>query len=266
VVARAAAAGVRLLALTDHDTVAGVGEAALAAERIGVRLVAGVEISAVDPSHGDLHLLGYVIDDHQALLRERLRRYREDRKRGAGLMARALTELGFELDRAELRAHAAAGRSIGRPHLAQAVVAAPANAERLRAEGCLEASFFLREYLAQGRPGFRPRTVPSVPEAISAIHDAGGVAVWAHPFWDVSDPLQVLATIDRFRSLGLDGVECFYPSHDRRQAELLAERCDELGLLSTGSSDFHGPAHRHFSSFRAFSTHGRRPALGPIGE
>jgi len=74
----------------------------------------------------------------------------------------------------------------------------------------------------------------------------------------------VLEHIERFRSQALDGVECFYPMHRREQANLLADRCQELGLLSTGSSDFHGPNHRGFSRFRAFSTYGRTPVLGPI--
>ena len=88
--------------------------------------------------------------------------------------------------------------------------------------------------------------------------------MWAHPFWDIADPGAVLEAIDRFRGWGLDGVECFYATHTREQAELLADRCAALGLLSTGSSDFHGPAHKLFSRFRAFSTYGREPALGPI--
>jgi predicted metal-dependent phosphoesterase TrpH len=103
-----------------------------------------------------------------------------------------------------------------------------------------------------------------VPDSVAAIHDAGGVAVWAHPFWDVSGPPAVLATIDRFREYGIDGVECFYPTHTRGQAELLADRCAALNLLSTGSADFHGPGHAHFSRFRAFSTYGREAVLGPI--
>jgi hypothetical protein len=103
-----------------------------------------------------------------------------------------------------------------------------------------------------------------VADSIATIHEAGGVAVWAHPFWDVSEPPAVLETIERFHSYGLDGVECFYATHTREQTELLADRCGELGLLSTGSADFHGPDHAHFSRFRAFSTFGRDPVLGPI--
>ncbi|HUE28760.1 MAG TPA: PHP domain-containing protein, partial [Solirubrobacteraceae bacterium] len=91
-----------------------------------------------------------------------------------------------------------------------------------------------------------------------------GVAVWAHPFWDISSPDEVLATIDRFRADGIDGVECFYLTHDAEQTTLLASRCEQLGLLSTGSSDFHGPQHPLMSRFRAFSTYGLEPRLGPI--
>jgi hypothetical protein len=80
----------------------------------------------------------------------------------------------------------------------------------------------------------------------------------------IGDPDRVGAAIDRFAAGGLDGVECFYPTHTRAQSELLADRCEQLGLLSTGSADFHGPEHRLFSRFRAFSTYGRVPVLGPI--
>ncbi|MGI8429578.1 MAG: PHP domain-containing protein [Solirubrobacteraceae bacterium] len=264
VVAAAAHAGVELLALSDHDNVDGVPEASDYAAALGVRLVPAVEISAVDADQHDLHVLGYLIDDRDRLLGERLRGFREDRQRRAEAMAQTLRELGFELDEATLRERRAAGASIGRPHLAKAVVAHPANARRLESERCLDPSAFLVAYLIEDRPAFRPRVAPSVPEAIDAIHDAGGVAVWAHPFWDLDDPAAVLRTIDRFCAHGLDGVECFYVTHRREHAELLADRCAELKLLSTGSADFHGPDHRDFSRFRAFRTFGRTPVLGPI--
>jgi hypothetical protein len=90
------------------------------------------------------------------------------------------------------------------------------------------------------------------------------VAVWAHPFWDIESPQRVIDGIDRFRRAGLDGVEAFYVTHTESQTRLLAQRCAELGLLSTGSSDYHGPDHRIFSGFRAFHLYGLRPELGPI--
>ncbi len=264
VVAAAHEAGVELLALSDHDTVDGVQSAADASEKLGLRLVPAVEISSVDRDRQDLHVLGYLIDHRDPTLRERLAGWRTDREHRADAMGDALRELGYELDESELTRRKAQGKPIGRPHLADAVVRHPANAERLRTERLDERSAFLEAYLIDGAPAFRPRTKPTVGESIEAIHDAGGVAVWAHPFWDVESPDDVLATIDRFRRWQLNGVECFYATHTREQTELLADRCAELGLLTTGSSDFHGPAHRLLSRFRAFSTYGRTPTLGPI--
>jgi predicted metal-dependent phosphoesterase TrpH len=264
VVSAAASAGVELLALTDHDTVDGVGEAAAAAARVGISLVSAVEISAIDEAGPDLHVLGYLIDERDATLRERLERYREDRERRTQGMVEALRDLGFELDERPLDRRVRAGKTIGRPHIAKAVVAHPANAERLADEGLTEAEAFLGAYLVKGRPAFRPRRLPTVADAIDAIHEAGGVAVWAHPFWDIVEPSDVLAAIDRFQADGLDGVECFYLTHTREQTSLLAGRCAEAGLLSTGSSDFHGPRHPVMAAFRAFSTYGLSPRLGPI--
>ncbi len=265
VVGAAASAGVELLALSDHDTVGGVEAARAAARHAGIRLVSAVEISAVDQAGPDLHILGYLINERDRVLLGRLERYRADRERRTQAMAAALRELGFELEGEPLERRTRAGKPIGRPHIAQAVVAHPANARRLAAEGIADFEAFLKAYLVQGQPGFRPRALPTVPEAIGAIHDAGGVAVWAHPFWDIAGNSDVLAAIDRFRAAGLDGVECFYLTHTPEQAALLVARCADDGMLTTGSSDFHGPHHPLMANFRAFSTYGMEPRLGPIG-
>jgi 3',5'-nucleoside bisphosphate phosphatase len=265
VVARAAAAGVELLALTDHDTVDGVEEAVAAAAEHGIRLSPAVELSSVQGAHEDLHLLGYEIDHRDPVLLDRLREYREDRRRRIDRMAARLRDLGFELDAAALEERAATGASVGRPHLARAVLEHPANAQRLEQEGRADPDAFFPEYLVPGARAWVGRARPTVREAIGAVHDAGGVAVWAHPYWDLSSDREVLDTIDRFRGWGLDGVEVFYPAHSRAQVELLHDRCTALGLLITGSTDFHGPGHDRFSGFRGFELHGRRPVLGPIG-
>jgi len=180
-------------------------------------------------------------------------------------MAAALKEVGFELDEREIQARIADGKPIGRPHLAAAVLGAPANGERLKREDIDDIGSLIRGYLIEGRPAFRMRQTPTVAEAVEAIHEAGGVAVWAHPFWDISDPEEVLDSLERFRALGIDGVEVFYITHTREQTELLAERCSSVGLLQTGSADFHGPENRQFSRFMAFETYGLEPELGPIG-
>jgi hypothetical protein len=267
VVARAAAAGVELLALSDHDTVSGVSEAVLAGERAGVRVVPAVEISAVDSGASvprELHILGYLIEHTDPAFEHTLADFLADRERRTLRMAAGLRDAGFELDEQQISTRVAAGQPIGRPHLAEAVLSAPANAERLRNEQIDDIGSLIRGYLIEGRPAFRLRETPTVAEAVEAIHAAGGVAVWAHPFWDISEPAEVLATVERFRALGMDGVEAFYITHTREQTELLVEHCAADGLLTTGSADFHGPENRLFSRFLAFETYGLEPNLGPI--
>ncbi len=279
VVERAARAGVEMLALSDHDTVSGVPEALAAGARLGVRVIPAVEVSSIDdptseaggvdtgPSSQnarELHILGYLIDHSDPSFLATLADFLSDREQRTLRMASALREQGLELDDTVISERIRAGQPIGRPHLAEAVLTAPANAPRLREENIDDIGSLIRAYLIEGRPAFRLRETPTITEAIDAIHAAGGVAIWAHPFWDVSDADETLAMIDRFRPLGIDGVEAFYVTHTREQTELLAARCSELDLLSTGSSDFHGPDNRLFSRFLAFETYGLEPNLGPI--
>ncbi|MGI8578958.1 MAG: PHP domain-containing protein [Solirubrobacteraceae bacterium] len=264
VVARAADAGVELLALTDHDSVDGVAEAIAAGDRLGVRVIPAAELSSVHGGLEDLHVLGYGVDIADETWLERLRGARAERVQRAERMGELLRELGFSLDGAPLEQRRAAGASIGRPHLAAAVVSHPDNRERLQRESVADVSPFIATYLVPGAPAYLPRTHPTVAEAIGWIGEAGGVAVWAHPFWDVEAPDEVLAAIDEFAALGLGGVEAFYPTHTAEQTRLVAARCAELGLLTTGSSDFHGPDHRLFSRFLAHDLHGCEPELGEL--
>jgi predicted metal-dependent phosphoesterase TrpH len=264
VVARAAAAGVELLALTDHDTVDGVPEAAQAARSHGIRLTPAAELSAVHGAHEDLHVLGYGLDVSDPDLLALLEDFRGDRARRIEAMADRLRELGFELDDAPLRARKEADKPIGRPHLADAVLAHPANAARLAAEGIDGRNALFPPYLVPGAAAYVARSRPTVGEAISVIHAAGGVAVWAHPFWDLDAPEEAIAAIDAFAADGLDGIEAFYATHTAEQTRLLYDAACERGLLTTGSADFHGPGHERFDRFRAFELHGLEPMLGPI--
>lgn len=274
VVARGAGAGVELLALSDHDTVAGVSEALTAGARHGVRVLPSVEISSIDAPAAqgaagtarELHILGYLIDHTAPAFASTLADFLADRERRTLRMADALRAEGLELDERAISARVAAGQPIGRPHLAEAVLAAPANAARLQAEGIDDIGSVIRGYLIEGRPAFRLRETPTVAAAIDAIHAAGGLAIWAHPFWDVADAEEALAMIDRFRALGIDGIEAFYVTHTRPQTKLLATHCAKLDLLTTGSSDFHGPENRLFSRFLAFDTYGLQPNLGPLAD
>lgn len=259
VVAAAHAAGVELLALSDHDTVDGVDEALEAAAARGLGLVPATELSSIDGEREDLHVLGYGIDHRSRGLLDALEGFRADRERRAHRMADALREAGLELEFPDR-----GGAPVGRPHLAQAAFDHPANRMRLREEHVVNFSQLLERYLIPGAPAYRRRTMPTVAEAIATIHDAGGVAVWAHPFWDVDTGDEVVRLIDRYVAAGLDGVEAFYITHSEAQTRIAAGHCARRGLLATGSADFHGPDHPRFHAFRAFDLHGLDPSLGPI--
>ncbi len=265
VVAHAAKAGVELLALSDHDTVDGVPEALEAARHHGLRLTPAAELSAVHGEHEDLHILGYGIDHADETLRDQLEDWRADRGRRIEAMADRLEELGFALDRGPLLERKAAGKPLGRPHLATALLSHPENRTRLTELGIAGADELFPAYLVPGAPAYVARQRPTVEDAVHAIHAVGGVAVWAHPFWDLDDAQQTLATIDTFMGYGLDGVECFYAAHTAEHTRILHAACSERGLLKTGSADFHGPDHKRFNAFRAFDLHGLLPDLGPIG-
>jgi predicted metal-dependent phosphoesterase TrpH len=259
VVERAANAGVTLLALTDHDSVDGVPEALEAARVKNIALVPAAELSSVHDDHEDLHILGYAFDHTDSTLRDALEDFRADRVRRIFAMADRLRELGFALDDAGFKEHAAPGR----PHLADALLANPKNAPRLREEGIAGKRELFPAYLVPGAPGYVRRSRPTVQQAIDVIHAAGGLAVWAHPFWDLDEPLP---TLRRFAGFGIDGVEAFYPTFSAEQTGQLHAAARELGLLTTGSTDFHGPAHEHFNRFRGFELYGLEPDLGRLAQ
>jgi predicted metal-dependent phosphoesterase TrpH len=267
VVESAAAAGVELLALTDHDTIEGVPAALAAAAIHGIRVIPAVEISAIDDGHEppcELHILGYDIAHDSSEVKARLQAFVDDRRARTLRMAAALRELGFALDERSIEQRVAAGRSIGRLHLAEGALAQPENAERLRREQIEDVGDFIRAYLVEGTPAFRMRETPTIAQAVEMIHAAGGIAIWAHPFWDFKDPATVAQTIIRFQELGIDGVEAFYITHSQEQTAGIVELCQERALLMTGSSDFHGPRNSLFSRFRNFETYGLTPNLGPL--
>jgi predicted metal-dependent phosphoesterase TrpH len=239
VVEKAAEAGVTTLALTDHDAIAGVPAAEEAAERLGIELVPALEMSSVHEYAEDLHICGYWVD--LGKIGPACERAQHERVSRAGEIVEKLRAEGFDLHLEDAVREAGDALSIGRPHIA---VAAGAGGDL---------GPFFEEYLVPGAKAFVPRRWPTAAEAIELIHAAGGVAVIAHPYWDISEPNEV---DDLIRSLGADGVETYYPTHSREQTAHLLELCDELGLIATGSSDYHGPTHKTFAAFAAYDTYG----------
>jgi 3',5'-nucleoside bisphosphate phosphatase len=264
VVREARQAGVQLLALTDHDTVSGVDDAIDEARAQAIDLVPAAELSALHGDYEDFHILGYRLNHHDQRLQDALTDFRTDRDDRAHAMASKLGDLGFAVDDELLDERRRSGRPIGRPHLAEAVLADVNNDERLASEDIDDIGQFIERYLIPGAPGYVPRSRPTVKEAIDLIHHAQGVAVWAHPFWDLAGIEDVLRTLEAFADDGIDGVEAFYPTHDEQQTVALADAAEARNLLTTGSSDFHGPEHKLFNTFRAQRLYGRTPRLGRI--
>jgi predicted metal-dependent phosphoesterase TrpH len=239
VVEEAAKAGVTTLALTDHDAVAGVPEAEEAARGLGVELVPAIEMSCVHEYAEDLHVCGYWVDLER--IAPACERAQQERRQRAGEIVENLRREGFDLTLEDAVREAGAADSIGRPHIAKAAGATG------------DLGPFFEEYLVPGAKAFVPRRWPNAAQAIELIRAAGGVAVIAHPYWDISEPSEVE---DLIRSLGADGIETFYPSHSREQTAHLLALCEELDLVPTGSSDYHGPTHKTFAEFGAYETYG----------
>ncbi|MDP9228725.1 MAG: PHP domain-containing protein, partial [Actinomycetota bacterium] len=227
------------LALTDHDAVDGVPEAAEAAKREGIALVPAAEISCVHASIDDLHMLGYWIDVEA--MRPMCERAQQERVTRAQEIVERLNSLGVAVSFEDAIAQAGGASSVGRPHIAKAAGTKPD-----------EMSAFFEEYLIPGAKAFVSRRWPTAAEAIRLIRESGGTPVLAHPFWDIDEPRQVEALVD---DLDLDGVEAFYPAHDREQTKFLLELCTKRSLAATASSDFHGPNHKMFDSFGTYPTY-----------
>src|ERR1700709_948551 len=224
VVAECAKAGVTTLALSDHDSVAGVPEAIAAGAELGVEIVPAVEMSCVHEYAEDLHICGYWVDLEK--IGPACERAQQERRERAGEIVENLRREGFDLTLDDAIREAGGADSIGRPHIAKAAGATG------------DLGPFFEEYLLPGPKAFVPRRWPDAAQAIALIREAGGVAVIAHPYWDISDPKEV---DDLIRSLGADGVETFYPTHSEEQPKHLLNLCGELGLIPTASSDYHGP-------------------------
>jgi predicted metal-dependent phosphoesterase TrpH len=222
-----ARAGLRVISLTDHDTVAGLDAARAAAGRCGIRLVDGIEITAVEDGQ-DVHVLGYFMDPSDTGLARFLDAQRADRVRRLREMASRLRSMSYEIDVEALIAAESrnTGRSVGRPLLADALVAAGHAVDRSDAFDRL---------LGYDRPAFVPRCGASVADVIAVIRAAGGIASLAHP-----GLVHVDNRIPRFAAAGLSALEARHRQHDPEAEARYRELARTLGLAVSGGSDFHG--------------------------
>ncbi|MEY4528939.1 MAG: Phosphoesterase [Nitrospirota bacterium] len=229
VVTLAHEAGVSALAITDHDITTGLPEAMATGQTLGIEIIPGIEISS---RHGEseLHVLGYFLKWEDAQLNERLTALRESRHRRNPKIVALLQAAGIDITYDEVRA-VAGSDSVGRPHIARVLM------DKKVVTSAKEA---FDRFLAEGKPAYVPRDLPSPADAIRWIREAGGLAVLAHPTWvkTVEGTLTDLAR--QLKEQGLDGVEVHYSTHTPRQTREYLSLAKQLGLLVTGGSDFHG--------------------------
>lgn len=216
--------GLHALAVTDHDTVDGLEEGMAAGRRWGVEVVSGVELS-VTVGATEVHLLGYCFDPADVALRRHLDAFRQARQRRAEQMVAHLQALGAPVDLAAVEAQARGG-AVGRPHVAQALVASGYVATYQEA---------FDKYLRDGAPAFVAKPLFPAEDALPMLHAAGGIGVLAHPgHWTSDDVVQQLLRA------GLDGVEVVHPSHDAMLTRYYRDLARRFGLIETGGSDYHG--------------------------
>lgn len=226
-IAESARRGVGVQAVTDHDTVGGVPEAEEAGLRLGVRIVWGVEFSARDPGGGgDVHVLGFFPGRPPQAFLDLLDLQRGRRRQRAEAIMARLAGLGMPITWEDLRAAGASDDSVGRPHLAKALLAKGHVASFSEA---------FRRWIAPGMPAYAAHEAPQPGEAIRLILEAGGVPVAAHPA-KIKDP----AVLEGMIAAGLRGIEAYHPDHDAARAALFARLARERGLIATGGADFHG--------------------------
>jgi 3',5'-nucleoside bisphosphate phosphatase len=230
-VRKARAVGLDVVGLTDHDTFDGLDEAVAEAERVGIHVVRGMELSC--SRHGDsVHVLAYGADPASPGLAAEMARVRDGRLgRLTGVLAK-LAELGVPVTEAEVMAQVGESPSVGRPHIADALIKAGHVRDRQEA---------FDRFLADGGPAHVHRYTIEVDRGIDLVHEAGGLAVIAHPWGRGREHVLPPSLLEALvRDHGLDGIEVDHQDHDAETRQLLRTLAANLGLLATGSSDYHG--------------------------
>ena len=223
-------AGLDVVALTDHDTTVGWDEAQEAADRIGITVVKGIEVStAID--HRSVHLLGYDIDPRDVPLLDELRRVLDGRNGRVPKIVAAFAHIGIDITEEEILAKSGDAGSTGRPHVADVLIDKGVVKDRSEA---------FDRYLQPGMPGYVGRYSVPTAQAVRLVKDAGGKAVLAHPWSRGSDKVLTPDRIAELVEAGLDGIEVDHPDHSEEQREGLTKIAATHDLIVTGSSDYHG--------------------------
>jgi len=225
IVGMAAAAGLKTIALTDHDNIDGIEQATEAGRGAGVEVIPGIEFTTESP-RAEVHMLGYFIDPNSQRLVEMLSKIQGGRVRRISKIVQKLNKLGIELEADDVF-ELSGKKAPGRPHVARALI-------KRGAVGSVKEAF--DRYLDARSPAYVPHYKLTPTEAIGLIKAAGGIPVFAHPAISRSDEL-----IPQLVEAGLRGLEVYYPGYRPEQIEHYLALAGKHGLLLTGGSDFHGP-------------------------
>jgi len=222
--------GLRVIAITDHDTIEGLQEGMQEGDKVGLEVIPGVELSA-DAPKGTMHLLGYYIDPACSELADKLRVLQQARMERNLAIVEKLRGLGIPIELSEVKEAPEHGQ-IGRPHFAYTMV------HKGYAQNIQDA---FDRYLGKGRPAYVEKFRFSPEEAMHFIRKAGGITVLAHPFTlKQPQPADFDALIGELKREGLDGIEVYYPEHSDGQRKLYRDVAQKYGLVISGGSDFHG--------------------------
>lgn len=243
VVKKAKKAGLAAIGITDHDCLAGLPEAFAAGRKFGLEIVPGAEISTYWSKQGrrEFHVLGYYMDLKNQKIRSTLEFYQKVRQKRAEEIVKKLQEEGWRVSYEKVKELAAG--AIGRPHLAQAVIANRENAKKLRGTfgGLPDTGEFIVAYLVKGKPAYVEKAGMEPEETIKLIHQAKGVAVLAHPGWDLK--IGEEDVIKQFARWKVDGLEAIHGKETKEDClkciDYFSGLARKYGLLITGGSDFH---------------------------
>lgn len=225
----ASSIGLKAIAVTDHDTMQGIQDAMKAGKEYNLEVIPGLELSVLY-RQGDMHMLGYYLSS-SPLLDTVLQEVQQSRAARNPLILKKLSNLGCNIAMDELESLSRGGQ-IGRPHIAQAMVN----------HGFVpDTKTAFAMYLKKGGPAYAPKSVLSPERAIEAIHSAGGLAVLAHPFsLHLNRQVELEEIVAELKTLGLDGIECYYSEHEPSFTEMCLLVANKYDLVVTGGSDFHG--------------------------
>ena len=225
--------GVTTFALTDHDSIGGNAEICQAATELGLTCISGIELSCL-LGESTIHLLGYFQEPEPTVLRERLTEIQRWRAERNPRIIEKLQTLGFPITLELAQAESTDGGQLGRPHIARALL-------KLKAVKTQDEAF--SKYLGNGKAAYVEKDRLQLPDAVKLVHEAGGVAILAHPmiYKDLVTKASLTRFIQKVIETGIDGIEAHYPEHSIPDRVRIEKECLARNLLVTGGSDFHGP-------------------------